>query len=99
MCLALLNVSQKAILLISDNKLYQNLGIYFHKPRMKTKWLIFRKFCLKLKKIAKRCYMARYCDESNGTFETLLKLFYGTLDDNRSNIAGCTFFSLLISLN
>ena len=55
---------------------------------MKTNELIFRKFCPKFEKIAKRRYLARYCDESNGSFETLLKLFCGALDDNRGNIAG-----------
>ena len=88
MCLAFFNVSQKAILLISDNKFHQSLVIYFHKPRMKSNELIFRKFCPKFEKIARRRYLARYCDESNGSFGTLLKPFYDTLDNNRDSIAG-----------
>ena len=52
---------------------------------METNELIFRKFCLKFERIAKRGYWARYRD---GSFETLPKLFYGTSDDNRDNIAG-----------
>ena len=31
--------------------------------------------------------LPRYCGESNGSFETLLKFVYGNLDDNCSNIA------------
>ena len=60
---------------------------------MKTKELIFRKSCPKFEKIAKR-YLARYCDESNDSFETLPKPFYGALDDNHSKIAGKNFFAL-----
>ena len=75
-----LYASQKAMLLISGNK--------FHKSRMKTNRLIFRKFCPKFEKIAKRHYLARYCDKSNDSFEILPKLFYGTLRDIRGNITG-----------
>ena len=38
-------------------------------------------------KVAKRRYLARYCDESNGSFELLPKLFYGTFN-NCGNTAG-----------
>ena len=39
-----------------------------------------------VQKVANR-YLARYCDESNGSFEMLPKLCYGTFDDC-GNIAG-----------
>ena len=89
MCVLLssLNVSRKAILLTSDSKFHESLVNYFHKPRMKTNELIFRK-CPKFEKMAKRIYLAGYCDESIGSFETLPKLFYGTLNDNCGNMAG-----------
>ena len=53
---------------------------------MKTHELILRKFCPKFKKW--RNFMARYCDKSNGSFETRPQVFHGTQDDNRGNIAG-----------
>ena len=34
-----------------------------------------------------RSLLARYCDKSNGKFETLLNLVYGTLVDSRCNRA------------
>ena len=58
---------------------------------MKTNELILRKFCPEFEK-PKRCYLARYYDESNGSFETLSKLVYGILDNNRGNIAWLNIF-------
>ena len=34
-----------------------------------------------------RYYLTKYCDESDDRFEILVKLVYGTLDDNCNNIA------------
>ena len=92
--LSFLKVSQKAILLICDNKFHHSLVGYFQKPRTRTNELIFKKFCPKCKKIAKPCYLAWYCGKSGGSFETLLKLVHGTLDDNRGHMAGVIFFAL-----
>ena len=78
--LSSLNVSQKAILLMSDNKFHQSRHL-ISQITHKTNELIFRKFCPNFEKIANRSDLARYCDESNDSFETLPELFYGTLND------------------
>ena len=92
--LSFLKVSQKAMLLMCNNKFHQSLVSYFHKPRTKTNELIFRKFCPKCEKIAKPCQLAWYCGKSSGSFETLLKLVHGILDDDHGYMAGLIFFAL-----
>ena len=52
-----------------------------------NKQVNFKEVLSPMRKIAKR-YLARYYDESNVSFETLLKLVYRTGDDNCGNIAG-----------
>ena len=48
-----------------------------------------------MKKIAKPGYLAGHCGESNGIFETLLKLAYWAVNDSCGNIAGCYSIFLL----
>ena len=74
------------MLLISDNKFHLE-SCQFHKPRRKTNGLNFRKFGPRCEKTANRSLLARYCDESNGRFEALRNLVYGTLVESRGNVA------------
>ena len=89
MCLvSSLNVSQKAMLLISDSKFYQSCQLIsqttFENKQVNFKTVLSQN----RKKMAERFYLARYCDESHSSFKTLPKLFLVTVDDNRGNIAG-----------
>ena len=52
------------------------------------------KFCPSCEKTAQRFCLTRYCDESNGRFEILLKSVDRTFDDSCNNTASY-FFALI----
>ena len=56
------------------------------------------KFCPRCEKTAQRYCLTKYFDESNGGFETALKLVYGTLDDSCNNITSYFFAPIKFSL-
>ena len=62
-----------------------------------TKKSNFMKFCSRCEKTTLRFYLTRYCHESDGRFQTLLKPVYGTFDDGCNNIA--SYFYALIKFS